>query len=136
MASSSVTSTSIMSSMFHSPKRPSQGTRRKELMSKCSYGGGADFSSILSYSLSVSATRNLNSSKLAFEPCEGYYNSNLLSESLAFFGEKDFSFFGYKYVSNTRRQRQKDPTAHSGNCSILSVLFLLYLSRWLLCSLN
>ncbi|KAM5579606.1 3-oxoacyl-[acyl-carrier-protein] synthase II, chloroplastic-like [Rosa sericea] len=121
MASSSVASTSIMSSMFHSPKRPSQGTRRKELMSKCSYGGGADFSSILSYSLSVSATRNLSSSKLAFESCEGYYNSNLLSESLAFFGEKDFSFFGYKYVSNTRRQRQKDRTAHSGKTRPVAV---------------
>lgn len=109
-------SSSMKSSTFQSPKRPSQWMRRKELMSKCSYGEGVDFAISVSSSLSVSATCNLISSSLAFEPCEGYYNSKFLSKSLAFFGDKELSFFGSKTISSPRRQRRKD---HSGNCSIV-----------------
>lgn len=111
-------SSSMKSSTFQSPKRPSQWVRRKELMSKFSYGGGVDFASRVSFSLSVYSTCNLIGSSLAFEHCEGYYNSNLLSKSLAFFGDKDLSFFGSnsKTISSPRRQRRKD---HSGNCSIV-----------------
>uniref|UniRef100_UPI0005C8A83A 3-oxoacyl-[acyl-carrier-protein] synthase II, chloroplastic-like isoform X2 n=1 Tax=Fragaria vesca subsp. vesca TaxID=101020 RepID=UPI0005C8A83A len=122
MASSSMGSTSIKSSICHSAKRLSHGTRRKELMSKSRYGGSVDFSNILSSSLSVSATRNFSSSKLAFEHCEGYYNSKFLSEYLALFAEKNISFFGSRSaVSNTRRQRQKDHIAHSGKTRAVAV---------------
>ncbi|XP_050381363.1 3-oxoacyl-[acyl-carrier-protein] synthase II, chloroplastic-like [Argentina anserina] len=118
---SSMALTSIKLSMLHSPKSPSQGTRRKDLMSKCSHGGGSVLFGILSSSLSVSTTCTLGSSELAFEQCEGYYNSKFLSECLAFFGEKDISFFGSKSVSNTRKPRRKDQTAHSGKTTAVQV---------------
>ncbi|CAB4302736.1 unnamed protein product [Prunus armeniaca] len=92
----------MRSSIFQSPKRLSQWARRKKLISKCSYVGGADFASNLSSSFSVSGIHNLMSSFLAAEPC---YDSKVLYESLAFFGSKR---------SRTRRQRQMNGAVHSG----------------------
>ncbi|PON93469.1 Polyketide synthase, beta-ketoacyl synthase domain containing protein [Trema orientale] len=95
----------LNSSMFQSPKRLSQWSRRKKLIPKCSNGnGGFSASSLLS-------------SFCTFEPCvKEYYSSKGLYASLAVFGENAFLLSGSKIASITTRRnnRLKACDAHSG----------------------
>uniref|UniRef100_A0A5B6YGK6 beta-ketoacyl-[acyl-carrier-protein] synthase I n=1 Tax=Davidia involucrata TaxID=16924 RepID=A0A5B6YGK6_DAVIN len=108
--------------MLHSSssKRLSRCARRRRVRSKCN-ADGTEFPRSLISSFCGSSIQGLMSSCLAFEPCDEYYSSKGLCSS-DFFGDNGFAFlFGSRNVPVTRRQRQMNPAAHSGEAMAVAV---------------
>lgn len=97
-------------SFINSSKRRRKSARRRKFRSKCSIGT-VEFNSGLISSFCGSSIQSLMSSCLAFEPCEEYFSSKVLS-SLGYDGFP--ALLGSKSVCTNPRKSHINQVVHSG----------------------